>query len=71
MRTRCSRDIPLYYQQLFIYESSRMNRNGGQYGNEQFNYDWGIVDWTVEPDESGKKCSTPTQHPCSSSSIPG
>ena len=48
-------DIPLYYQQLFIYESARMNRNGGQYGNEQFNYDWGIVDWTVEPDESGKK----------------
>ncbi|MGI9417710.1 MAG: ABC transporter substrate-binding protein [Geminicoccaceae bacterium] len=48
-------DIPLYYQQLFIYESSRMSRNGGQYGNEQFNYDWGIVDWTVEPDESGKK----------------
>ena len=48
-------DIPLYYQQLFIYESSRMNRNGGKYGNEQFNYDWSIVDWTVEPDESGKK----------------
>ncbi len=48
-------DIPLYYQQLFIYESNRMSRNGGQYGNEQFNYDWGIVDWTVEADESGKK----------------
>jgi peptide/nickel transport system substrate-binding protein len=48
-------DIPLYYQQLFIYESNRMSRNGGQYGNEQFNYDWGILDWTVEPDENGKK----------------
>lgn len=48
-------DIPLYYQQLFIYESSRMSRNGGQYGNDQFNYDWGIVDWTVEPDADGKE----------------
>ena len=48
-------DIPLYYQQLFIYESDRINRNGGIYGNAQFNYDWGIVDWTVEPDADGKK----------------
>ena len=48
-------DIPLYYQQLFIYESDRLNRNGGLYGNAQFNYDWGIVDWTVEPDADGKK----------------
>ncbi len=48
-------DIPLYYQQLFIYESSRMSRNGGQYGNDQFNYDWNIVNWTAEPDENGKR----------------
>lgn len=47
--------IPLYYQQLFVYESNRVNRNGGAYGNEQYNYDWGIVDWTVEPDADGKK----------------
>ncbi len=47
-------DIALYYQQLFIYESNRLNRNGGQYGNDQFVYDWGVVDWTVEPDDSGK-----------------
>lgn len=47
--------IPLYYQQLFIYESTRVNRNGHMYGNEQYNYDWGIVDWTVEPDANGKK----------------
>ncbi len=47
-------DIPLYYQQLFIYESNRLDRNGGQYGNDQFVYDWGIVDWTVEPDGNGK-----------------
>jgi len=48
-------DIPLYYQQLFIYESDRIDRNGGQYGNAQFNYDWGITNWKVEPDDSGKK----------------
>ncbi|MFT4726616.1 MAG: peptide/nickel transport system substrate-binding protein [Granulosicoccus sp.] len=48
-------DIPLYYQQLFIYESDRLDRNGGLYGNAQFNYNWGIVDWTVEPDADGKK----------------
>jgi len=48
-------EIPLYYQQLFIYESNRMSRNGEAYGNDQFNYDWGIVNWTVEPDENGKK----------------
>jgi peptide/nickel transport system substrate-binding protein len=63
-------DIPLYYQQLFIYESNRLNRNGGQYGNDQFVYDWGVTDWTVEPDENGKKVmytntapSTFFQHP--------
>ncbi|NKB29741.1 MAG: peptide ABC transporter substrate-binding protein [Rhodobacteraceae bacterium] len=47
-------DIALYYQQLFIYESNRLDRNGGQYGNDQFVYDWGITNWTVEPDENGK-----------------
>lgn len=52
--TRLS-DIPLYYQQLFIYESNRMDRNGGQYGNDQFNYDWNIVNWTVEPNADGKE----------------
>ncbi|PIE35036.1 peptide ABC transporter substrate-binding protein [candidate division KSB3 bacterium] len=47
--------IPLYYQQVFIYESDRLNRNGGGYGNAQYNYDWNIVNWTVTPDESGKQ----------------
>jgi peptide/nickel transport system substrate-binding protein len=47
-------DIPLYYQQLFIYESDRLDRNGGQYGNDQFNYDWNIVNWTAKPDANGK-----------------
>jgi len=48
-------DIPLYYQQLFIFESKRVNRNGGQYGNAQFNYDWNLVNWTIEPDKDGKR----------------
>jgi len=47
--------IPLYYQQLFIFENNRLNRNGGSYGNAQFNYDWNIVDWTVTPDKNGKQ----------------
>jgi len=47
--------LPLYYQQLFIYESDKLNRNGHGYGNEQYNYDFGIVDWTMEPDENGKQ----------------
>ncbi|MBF0679841.1 MAG: peptide ABC transporter substrate-binding protein [Devosia sp.] len=46
--------IPLYYQQLYTFESTRVNRNGAPYGNEQYNYNWGIENWTVEPDASGK-----------------
>lgn len=45
---------PLYYQPLFVYESKDVNRNGGMYGNAQYNYDWGIVNWTVPEDENGK-----------------
>ncbi len=47
--------IPLYYQQLYAVESKRLNRNGEPYGNDQFNYDWNIQNWTVEPDADGKK----------------
>jgi peptide/nickel transport system substrate-binding protein len=47
--------IPLYYQQMFIYESNRLSRNGGGYGNPQYNYDWNIVNWTVTPDKNGKQ----------------
>ena len=47
--------IPLYYQQMFIYESNRLNLNGGKYGNPQYNYDWNIVNWTVTPDKDGKQ----------------
>ena len=46
--------IPLYYQQLYTYESDRLNRNGAPYGNEQYNYNWGVENWTIEPDASGK-----------------
>jgi peptide/nickel transport system substrate-binding protein len=46
--------IPLYYQQLFTYESDRLNRNGAPYGNEQYNYNWAVESWTIEPDASGK-----------------
>lgn len=47
--------IPLYYQQVFIYESDRVNRKGIPYGNEQFAYDWRIIDWDIEPDENGNR----------------
>ena len=39
---------PLYYQKLFIYESNIVDRNGGAYGNAQFNYNWGIENWKVD-----------------------
>lgn len=47
--------LPLYYQQLFIFESTRVDRNGGMYGNAQYNYDWGITEWTVPADEKGNQ----------------
>ncbi len=45
--------LPLYYQQLFIFESTKVNRNGEMYGNAQYNYDWGIINWTVPADAKG------------------
>ncbi len=45
--------LPLYYQQLFILESTKINRNGEIYGNAQYNYDWGITNWTVPADDKG------------------
>ncbi|MCF8002477.1 MAG: hypothetical protein K9K76_11570, partial [Halanaerobiales bacterium] len=47
--------IPLYYQQVFIYESNRVDRKGIPYGNEQFTYDWRIIDWDVEEDDNGER----------------
>ena len=47
--------LPLYYQQLYIFESDRVDRNGHPFGNEQYNYNWGIVDWNVEPNDDGER----------------
>jgi len=46
--------LPLYYQQVFIAESDRVDRKGIPYGNEQFAYDWRIIDWDVTPDKNGE-----------------
>lgn len=46
--------LPLYYQQLQSVESNRLDRHGGPYGNDQFNYDWDVQNWTVTPDANGK-----------------
>lgn len=46
--------LPLYYQQLMSVESNRLDRQGGPYGNDQFNYDWDVHNWTVTPDAEGK-----------------
>lgn len=46
--------LPLYYQQLYIFESDRINRNGAPYGNEQYNYNSDVVNWTVEPNDEGE-----------------
>jgi peptide/nickel transport system substrate-binding protein len=47
--------IPLYYQQVFVASSTRLDRAGALFGNEQFNYDWNIVKWDLPADASGKK----------------
>jgi peptide/nickel transport system substrate-binding protein len=47
--------LPLYYQQVFIAESNRVDRKGVPYGNEQFAYDWRIIDWDVKPDSDGNR----------------
>lgn len=47
--------LPLYYQQLYIFESDRMSRNGAPYGNEQYSYNSDVINWTVEPNEDGER----------------
>lgn len=47
--------IPLYYQQLFIYESDRLERPSDSYGNAQYAYDWELQDWDLPASENGKK----------------
>lgn len=40
-------EIPLYYQNVFIAESDRLDRKNAPYGNEQYNYDWQIETWEI------------------------
>jgi len=47
--------IPLYYQQVFVVQNKQLDRAGAAYGNEQYNYDWNIVNWDIPADSSGKK----------------
>ena len=46
--------LPLYYQQLYIFESYRISRNGAPYGNEQYSYNSDVINLTVEPNEDGE-----------------
>ncbi|WP_312641492.1 ABC transporter substrate-binding protein [Hydrogenoanaerobacterium sp.] len=46
--------LPLYYQQVYVLESSKLNRGNVALGNEQFNYDWDIVNLDIEA-TNGKK----------------
>lgn len=46
--------IPLYYQQVYAVQSSRLDRAGAPYGNEQYNYDWNIINWTLPKGADGK-----------------
>jgi peptide/nickel transport system substrate-binding protein len=46
--------IPLYYQQVYAVQNKRLNRAGAPYGNEQYNYDWRIIDWTVPKGSDGR-----------------
>lgn len=46
--------LPLYYQQLYVFQSDRINRNGATIGNEQYNYNSAIETWTVEPNDDGE-----------------
>jgi peptide/nickel transport system substrate-binding protein len=47
--------LSLYYQQVFIVESLKLDRKGAGYGNEQYNYDWKIQTWDIAPQSDGKK----------------
>ena len=46
--------IPLYYQQVYAVQSKKLDRAGAPYGNEQYNYDWNIINWTVPKDKDGR-----------------
>ncbi len=48
-------NIPLYHQPVFIVHSKNLDRNNAPYGNEQYLYNWDIVNWDIPADASGKK----------------
>jgi peptide/nickel transport system substrate-binding protein len=47
--------LPLYYQQVFVVQNTQLDRAGAAYGNEQYSYDWNIINWNIPADSSGKK----------------
>lgn len=53
--------MPLYYQQLYAFNSDRIDRAGHEVGNEQYQYDWGIMEWTVEGDSVAYTNGAPAQ----------
>jgi len=40
--------LPLYYTQLYVFQSNNVDRKGNDFGNDQWVYDWRIIDWDVE-----------------------
>ncbi len=48
-------NIPLYHQPVYIVQSKNLDRGGAPYGNDQYIYNWDIVNWDIAPDASGKK----------------
>ncbi len=48
-------NIPLYHQPVFIVQSDRLDRGSAPYGNDQYLYNWDIVNWDIKADVSGKK----------------
>lgn len=40
-------EIPLYYQPIYLIESTRLETGLEAYGNPQFNYDWNVQDWVI------------------------
>jgi peptide/nickel transport system substrate-binding protein len=39
--------FPLYYQPVFVVESSKITKGADKYGNPQFSYNWNIQNWKV------------------------
>lgn len=40
--------IPLYYQPIFLVESSKIEKGPEKYGNPQFNYNWKVQSWEIK-----------------------